>query len=41
MQAIIFPYINVLWIGIIVMVLGSLLAAWNRLMLGKKNANSK
>lgn len=31
MQALVFPYINVLWIGIIVMVLGSLLAAWNRI----------
>ena len=36
MQAIVFPYINVLWIGIIIMVLGSLLAAWNRLRLNKK-----
>ncbi|MBL4708990.1 MAG: cytochrome c biogenesis protein CcsA [Flavobacteriales bacterium] len=33
MQAIIFPYINVLWIGIIVMVLGSLLAVVNRISL--------
>ena len=37
MQAIVFPYINVLWIGIIVMVLGSLLAAWNRMMSGKSS----
>ena len=36
MQAIVFPYINVLWIGIIIMVLGSLLAARNRLSLNKK-----
>jgi len=35
MQAIVFPYINVLWIGIIIMVLGSLLAAWNRMRAGK------
>ena len=41
MQAIIFPYINVLWIGIIIMVLGSLLAAWNRFMLGKNKVKSK
>jgi cytochrome c-type biogenesis protein CcmF len=31
MQAILFPYINVLWIGCIVMVVGSLIAVWNRL----------
>ena len=31
MQAIVFPYINVLWIGCIVMVLGSLIAVRNRL----------
>ena len=35
MQALVFPYINVLWIGIIVMVLGSLLAAWNRIRSNK------
>ena len=31
MQAIVFPYINVLWIGIIIMVLGSLIAVINRI----------
>lgn len=36
MQAIVFPYINVLWIGIIVMVLGSLLAVVNRVRTGSK-----
>ncbi len=30
MQAIVFPYINVLWIGCIVMVLGSLIAVYQR-----------
>jgi cytochrome c-type biogenesis protein CcmF len=30
MQAIVFPYINVLWIGCIIMVLGTLVAVWNR-----------
>ncbi len=37
MQALVFPYINVLWIGIIVMVLGSLLAAWNRIRSNKSS----
>lgn len=32
MQAIVFPYINVLWMGIIIMVLGSLLAVGNRIL---------
>lgn len=36
MQAIVFPYINVLWIGCIVMVLGSLLAVRNRILLNKR-----
>lgn len=31
MQAIVFPYINVLWIGCIIMVLGSLIAVRNRI----------
>lgn len=35
MQAIVFPYINVLWIGIIVMVIGSLIAVWNRVSMRK------
>jgi cytochrome c-type biogenesis protein CcmF len=30
MKALLFPYINVLWLGIIVMVLGFFLTAWNR-----------
>ena len=37
MQALVFPYINVLWVGIIVMVLGSLLAAWNRIRSNKSS----
>jgi len=36
MQAIVFPFINILWIGCIVMVLGSLLAVWNRISTLKK-----
>jgi cytochrome c-type biogenesis protein CcmF len=36
MQAIIFPYINILWIGCIVMFLGTLLAIWERI---KKTKN--
>lgn len=38
MQAIVFPYINVLWIGIIVMVLGSLLAVIQRIRTQKEKA---
>ncbi|MEX0812466.1 MAG: cytochrome c biogenesis protein CcsA [Chitinophagales bacterium] len=30
MKAIVFPYINVLWLGSLVMVIGFLLSAWNR-----------
>lgn len=30
LKAIIFPYINVLWLGVVVMVLGFLLSMWNR-----------
>jgi cytochrome c biogenesis factor len=31
MQAFIFPYINLLWLGSILMGVGSLLAVWKRL----------
>lgn len=31
MQAIVFPYINILWIGCIVMAIGTLIAVWQRL----------
>ena len=31
LQAFIFPYINVLWLGAILMALGSLLAVWKRI----------
>ncbi len=31
MKALLFPYINVLWLGIVVMVLGFFLSMWNRL----------
>lgn len=36
MQAIIFPYINILWIGCIVMAIGTLLSIWERI---KKSKN--
>jgi cytochrome c-type biogenesis protein CcmF len=36
MQAIVFPYINVLWIGCIIMTLGTLVAVWNRFRLNRK-----
>ncbi len=36
MQAIIFPYINILWIGCIIMAIGTLLAVWQRI---KKQKN--
>ena len=38
MQAIVFPYINVLWIGCIVMTLGTLVAVWTRF---KQKSNVK
>jgi len=38
MQAIVFPYINVLWIGCIVMVLGSILAVIQRIRTQKSTA---
>ena len=38
MQAIVFPYINVLWIGCIVMVLGSILAVVQRIRTDKSMA---
>ena len=31
MQAMIFPYINILWMGCIIMFLGTLLAIWERI----------
>jgi len=36
MQAIVFPYINILWIGCIIMVLGTLIAVRNRIVLNDK-----
>lgn len=36
LKALIFPYINVLWLGIIVMVLGFLLSTWNRIQKKEK-----
>lgn len=35
MQAIIFPYINILWIGCIIMIIGTLLAIWERIKRSK------
>jgi cytochrome c-type biogenesis protein CcmF len=31
LKALIFPYINVLWLGIIVMVFGFFISMWNRI----------
>lgn len=39
MQAIVFPYINLLWIGCIIMVLGSLIAVRNRIIKRKHKIN--
>ena len=39
MQAIIFPYINILWIGCIVMALGTLLSIWERIKKNKRTSN--
>jgi cytochrome c-type biogenesis protein CcmF len=36
MKGIVFPYINFLWLGTVMMVLGFALAAWNRLELRKR-----
>ena len=36
MQAIIFPYINVLWTGCVVMIIGTLMAVWQRITAIKK-----
>ena len=36
MQAIIFPYINILWIGCILMVLGTMISVWQRIKNGRK-----
>ncbi len=41
MQAIVFPYINVLWIGCIVMVLGSLLAVRHRIKVNRIELKEK
>lgn len=40
MQAIIFPYINVLWIGCIIMVLGTLVAVRNRIRTNKSKKSA-
>lgn len=39
MKALVFPYINVLWIGIIVMAIGFLISLWNRIT--KKETEKK
>ncbi len=39
MQAIIFPYINILWIGCIVMAIGTLLSIWERIKKNKRSSN--
>lgn len=35
MQAIMFPYINLLWLGIIIMIIGTLMAMYSRIKFGK------
>jgi len=37
LKALLFPYINVLWLGVVVMVLGFLLSMWNQLTKKKQN----
>ncbi len=39
MQAIIFPYINILWIGCIIMAIGTLLSIWERIKKNKRSSN--
>ena len=39
MQAIIFPYINILWIGCIVMVIGTSLSIWERIKKSNRSSN--
>ncbi len=41
MKAILFPFINVLWLGIIVMVIGFLISAWNRITKKEKEKIAK
>ncbi|MFZ6052201.1 cytochrome c biogenesis protein CcsA [Halocola ammonii] len=41
MQAIVFPYINILWIGCIIMVIGTILAIRHRIKLARKKSGSK
>ncbi len=36
MQAIVFPWINILWLGCIVMAIGTLLAVYNRIQMNRK-----
>ena len=39
MQAIVFPYINILWIGCILLFIGSLMAVFHRIKLNRKSKN--
>lgn len=39
MEAYMFPYINILWIGCLVMIIGSLLAVWQRIKFLKTTVN--
>jgi len=38
MQAIVFPGINILWLGCIVMIIGSIIAVWQRIVLNRRSA---
>ncbi|MCH9823601.1 MAG: hypothetical protein K0U33_09695, partial [Bacteroidetes bacterium] len=35
MQAIVFPYINLLWLGCFIMIIGTIIAIYSRLKYGK------
>ena len=41
MKALVFPYINLLWLGIVVMVFGFMLSAYNRMMKKEKEVAAK
>lgn len=40
MQAIVFPYINVLWLGCIIMIIGTVIAIVNRIQLNKRSSHA-
>ena len=40
MKAIVFPYINILWLGMIILVVGTTISIFHRIRLAKKNTNT-